>query len=79
MRFLDVFLRVIGTCRWLFGNKTVFIAMKGAAEELVRELMQAEQALLKVTRKLEEEFAARFEGCGVDPMALCKRIQRLQV
>ncbi|KAL6763236.1 hypothetical protein V8C86DRAFT_2497069 [Haematococcus lacustris] len=52
--------------------------MKSAADELVRELLQTEAILERVARRLEEEFADRYQSAGVNPMSLVKRIQKLQ-
>lgn len=41
------------------------MALKTVSEDFIRELSVIEGTLEKVARKLEEEFADRFQGSGV--------------
>ncbi|KIY99690.1 hypothetical protein MNEG_8269 [Monoraphidium neglectum] len=49
-----------------------------AGEDLIGLLERSGTTLAQVARRLEEEFADRFSDVGVNPLAIIKRIRRLE-
>lgn len=52
--------------------------LKIASEDLISLLERSSTTLAFVARRLEDEFAARFQDVGVNPLSIIKRIKRLE-
>ena len=52
--------------------------LQRAGEDLVSLLERSGAALATVARRLEEEFADRFAADGVNPLAVARRVRRLE-